>query len=41
VEDYEPTELCDGCFFQSFCIGINLPHCNGEDFVQDRLNKQD
>lgn len=40
LKEYEPTELCEGCVFQSLCIGVNLPHCNGEDYVKDRGREQ-
>lgn len=36
LKDYEPTELCKDCLFVSMCKGINLPHCNGEDYVKER-----
>jgi hypothetical protein len=36
-------EMCETCFFYSFCKNIKLPHCNGEDYVKDKyeINKKD
>jgi hypothetical protein len=36
LKDYEPTELCNECLFVSLCQGVNLPHCEGLDYVRDR-----
>jgi hypothetical protein len=28
-------ELCETCFFKSFCKTINLEHCEGRDYVEE------
>lgn len=36
LKDYEQTEVCRDCLFLSLCEGVNLPHCDGEDYVKER-----
>lgn len=36
LKDYEQTELCKDCIFSSFCKVVNLPHCDGKDYVKQK-----
>jgi hypothetical protein len=36
IKEFKQTELCEECLFVSLCQGVDLPHCNGLDYVKDR-----
>lgn len=36
LKDYEQTVLCKDCFFLDLCKDVNLPNCDGDDYVKQR-----
>jgi hypothetical protein len=36
VKEFKQTDLCEECLFISLCKGVDLPHCEGLDYVKDR-----